>query len=469
MPVMLIPWTILAMSSSPAPEPARMWVFFRDRDISDQSSAIAAFESRADPRQIARRTLRRSAPGLFDARDLPVSAAYANSITDCGARIRVRSRWLNAVSVEASSETLAEISALPFVDRIEPVRGGRPREATPIVPSGRPIASADATLHGYAFTQLNQIGIVALHDLEAVHGEGVIIGILDTGFQLSHDVFNHPDHPIDVIASWDFINDDGNVGIEAGDPEDQHVHGTCVLSTIAGYAPGEFMGGAWGASFVLAKTEDISQEVPLEEDLYVAGLEFIEAHGADVATSSLGYIDWYTQGDLDGFTAVTTIAVNVATQNGLVCVTAAGNGGNDQDQSTLIAPSDAFDVIACGAVNEFGETEGFSSRGPTADGRAKPEILAMGRSVVCADPWAMDGYVTASGTSLSTPLIASGVALALQMYPNWTVERVRTRLFTSAGDYLATGTFDPAFIRGYGIASFWRATHPMRWTRKPSP
>lgn len=109
----------------------------------------------------------------------------------------------------------------------------------------------------------------------------------------------------------------------------QHWHGTAILGTIGAYKPDTLIGGAYDAAFYLAKTEDITREEPIEEDFYVAGLQWIEANGADLATSSLGYIDWYTQDDLDGETATTTIAVNIATANGLACCTAAGNGGHD--------------------------------------------------------------------------------------------------------------------------------------------
>ena len=442
----------------------RVWVFFDDHGLGNDARRADALQDAEDAlgeRAAQRRRARRTAPGLVDTRDLPLCETYVQRIEDLGATVHVRSRWLNAISVRATLDQARVISTLEFVDRVEPVRRGTRLEAVPVRDARPILAPDDAGFHGLTFDQLDQIGIASLHDLDGLHGQGMVIGVLDTGFELTHDVFNNPDHPIDVLDAWDFVDDDPIVGIEAGDDPDQHAHGTCVLSTIAGYLPGTFVGGAWGASFVLAKTEDITQEVPMEEDQYVAGLEFIEAHGADVATSSLGYIAWYTFDDLDGLTAVTTIAVNIATSNGLVCVTAAGNGGSDGDLPSLIAPADAFEVITCGAVNSLGQTADFSSRGPTADGRVKPEILARGESTACIDPYSTDGYVGASGTSLSTPLIASGAALMLQRHPVWSVGRVRKQLFSTAGDFVMTGTFDPAYIRGYGVANFDAAIRPQ--------
>jgi subtilisin family serine protease len=204
---------------------------------------------------------------------------------------------------------------------------------------------------------------------------------------------------------------------------------------------------------ILCKTEDTTSETPIEEDYYVAGLEFIEANGGDMATSSVGYIDWYSQDDLDGQTAVTTIGVNVATANGVHCCTAAGNSGHDGDPSTshLIAPADAFEVIACGAVSIEGTITGFSSDGPTADGRVKPELLACGADTFTVWPYDSTGYAQASGTSLSTPLVASAVACLIGARPSWTPHQMRERLFRTASDFAQFGTPDPDFVRGYGI------------------
>ena len=201
---------------------------------------------------------------------------------------------------------------------------------------------------------------------------------------------------------------------------------------------------------MLCKTEDVASETQVEEDNYVAGLEFAESHGASVCTSSLGYIDWYTQADLDGATAVTTIAVNIATANGVVCVTAAGNEGHDGNPatSTIIAPADALEVISCGAVDEFGNIAGFSSDGPTADGRVKPEVLARGVNTRTVSSRSDTNLGEVSGTSLSTPLVAGAVACLLGEHPCWTVGQFRTALFGTAS---RGGVPDPLFVEGYGI------------------
>jgi len=158
---------------------------------------------------------------------------------------------------------------------------------------------------------------------------------------------------------------------------------------------------------------------------------------------------------LDGLTAITTRAVNIATANGLVCLTAAGNSGHDADPATLriIAPADALEVIACGATDANGATAGFSSDGPSADGRVKPEVLARGVAVASVHSTNATGYQAVSGTSLSTPLVAGAAALLMQARPELGVAALRTALFTTAEDFVLNATTDPAFVRGYGVIS----------------
>jgi subtilisin family serine protease len=435
-----------------APEPLKTWVYFADKGCvtaGDVDIAIADVAAAYNERAVERRRLRRTAPGLFDARDLPVAGEYVEAVRALGAEPVVVSRWLNALSVHISKAQRDAIATLPFVTRVEPVRRGRRIEPHEIEDAPRGSARAGG-VYGLSQDQLTQVNLIALHE-QGYTADGVVVGVLDTGFKRTHLAFNQPGHVLGVIAEWDFVAGDPDTGFDPDDPGNQHSHGTWILGVLGAYLPGELVGGAYDASFILAKTEDTAGEYPAEEDLYVAGLEFIEANGGDMATSSLGYIDWYDWFDLDGQTAVTTVAVNIATANGLVCCTASGNGGRDSDLPTLLAPSDAFEVISCGAVHSDGNLADFSAGGPTADGRLKPEVLALGVGASTVDNSTDDGYDAVNGTSLSTPIVASAVACLLQARPTWTVAQIRQNLFETASDFVANGFPDPEFARGYGI------------------
>jgi len=453
--IVCLAWVGFAHAAPPE-QAAPVWVFFRELRQPPSDACDTPLSELA----VRRRLLRRTAPGLFDVHDVPLPQPCTDAVTGTGATLRTTSRWLNAISAMATPEQVQTLRALPDVLRVEPVRRGRSNaQAESDSEHTLDHAGMAADFYGYAATQIDQIDIRRLHDA-GYHGAGVVIGILDSGFHRVHQALFSAEHPLQVIAEWDFVNNDANTDIEPGDDSQQHKHGTWILGTMAAYMPSQLVGAAYEARFVLAKTENVPTETPIEEDFYVAGLEFVEGHGADVATSSLGYIDWYTQLQMDGHTAVTTRAVNIATANGLVCLTAAGNEGHDSDPATntIIAPADALQVISCGAVDGAGTIASFSSDGPSADGRVKPELLAMGVSTATVHSTNSTGFSSVSGTSLSTPMLAGAVACILQARPDFTVESLRAALFATASRSDASGLHpDPLFVQGYGIARAYEA------------
>jgi len=403
----------------------RAWIFFNDK-TEGESTSENVFQKALD--NLDNRTrMRRSKVrhfSLVDNRDIPVSPDYIDEIKYTGVTIRTVSKWLNAVSVSGTIEQLRSISDFPFVKKIDPVYGGKRKS-----PSQRSLLKSSTepgrSDYGPSYDQLDQINVIAAHEA-GYTGAGVRVLMLDTGYYTDHEAI----HEEQVIAEWDFINNDGETQNEEGDPDSQHNHGTYTLSALGGRFDGELYGPAYGAEFLLAKTEDVSQEVPIEEDQYVAGLEWGESLGADIASSSLGYIDWYEFEDLDGMTAVTTIAVNTAIENGMVVVTAVGNSGT----GGIVVPADSENVIACGAVDSNGNIASFSSQGPTADGRIKPEVCALGVSTYCAGVNSTSAYRYENGSSLATPLVAGAAACVLQAHPDWTPQQVREALMMTASD-----------------------------------
>jgi subtilisin family serine protease len=339
----------------------RVWIFFTDKNVRsdvDRGARLTQRVAELPARTKHRRELRRTSPGVTDDRDLAVVRSYVDAVRASGAKVRHESRWLNGVSAEATPAQIAQLSGLAFVRAIQPVAHAARRMPMPELPAEEPGLRGGQSWYNNSYNQLLQIDIPAAHDA-GYTGAGVIVGILDSGFNRTHSAFNQTTngaHPVQIVAEHDFVMNDGNTAQSPGDPAGQSNHGTNVLGVLGAYWPNNLVGAAYDASFLLAKTEDISQEVPAEEDNYAAGIEWLEANGADMTTSSLGYIDWYTQADLDGQTAVTTIAVNTAIDNGLVCCNAAGNGGHDTNETTsqLIAPADAYKVLTCGAVDSSG-------------------------------------------------------------------------------------------------------------------
>lgn len=235
-------------------------------------------------------------------------------------------------------------------------------------------------------------------------GQGIRIGFLDSGY---NNVFDH--HAFDdleIVETWNVVDQTDFV--------ETHNHGGKVLAVACAHDPGQMIGAAPDAEVLLVRTEDAADEYPAEEDYWVAGLEWAEAHGADLISTSLGYYDWYEFDDFDGNTAVTTIAADLAAARGLLVVTSAGNRG----LTGVGAPADGDSVLTVGAVNSVGEVAPFSSRGPTADGRIKPDVMTMGFMVTTMNDTTVDQYFQRSGTSYSCPIAAGAAAILLQANPD---------------------------------------------------
>ena len=406
----------------------KMWVYFTDKDNSSQDKITL------DDKTIERR----KKIGITNTwYDRPVTENYITALEQSGAIIHRKSRWLNAVSVTADEGALNAISALPIVKKIIPVAVYKKKK---LELTSSPLLSRKYTLefldYGFAQDQIEQINCHTAHEAN-YFGQGVRVLYIDTGYDLGHEAFDS----LQLVAQYDFINNDENTANENEQEiaDNQDSHGTLCLSVLAGFKPGSLIGPAFKSEFLLAKTEIVTDEIQQEEDNFVAGLEWGEANGADVACSSLGYLDWYSYCDMDGNTGVTTNAMDIAVSLGVVCVTSAGNWATPEPPPNpcdtlyyyISAPADADSVIAVGAVNSNGDIANFSSHGPTYDGRIKPEVCARGVSTWCVNSNS-DSYQTASGTSLSAPLVGGAAAVVLSAHPDWTPMQVRDAFMMTA-------------------------------------
>ncbi|MXY97453.1 MAG: S8 family serine peptidase [Gemmatimonadetes bacterium] len=433
------------LAARPPGEMLKVWVYLADKGLdtgAGYTAALAAAEDRLTPR--ARRRLSTRSDQLAGWEDIPVHAPYLERIEASGGRILQVSRWLNAASVSIPAGDIDGLAGQPFVLSIDAVARLRLPRPVPAQRSDRP--ETDARLravqsnrldYGPSFIQLNQMHVPELHDL-GLTGNGVLVALFDTGFSLDHVAFDSLRTRVE--ARRNFLRDETGFT----DLEDTG-HGTAVLGTIGGYAPGELVGPAFGARYLLASTEVVAFERVVEEDFWVAAMEWADSLGADVISSSLGYLDWYTYADMDGETAVITRAAATAVRRGIVVVNSMGNEG-DTPYQKMGAPADAEGVISVGAVDAVGSRAAFSSIGPTFDGRIKPDVMAMGEDTYTVHPFIIDDYSRLNGTSFSAPLVAGVAALLLEAYPHWTPGKVQSVLRRTAGQAAAPDT-----LNGYGI------------------
>ncbi len=427
------------ISSISANDQILVWIYFTDKgnntDIYFRNPNLVVSE-----KAIKRREKVLDNSNLLIIKDLPVNQTYIKQVESKGLNLNQKSKWLNAVSGTISKARINEISSLPFVSKVDVVYKLK-KEMQPVFDKNtegqklgkiqQPQGIYDFN-YGDSYSEMEQIKIPEVHNL-GFTGQGVTICVMDAGFsRLSHVAFD----AMNIIAAWDFVNHDPNVGNQSDSGDGSH--GTMTLSTIGGYAPGNLIGPAFNATYILAKTENTDSETPIEEDNWIAAMEWADSIGVDVTSTSLGYLTFdppwpsYTWEDMDGNTTIITNGADYATHLGIVVVNSAGNDGYNASHNTLGAPADGDSVITAGALDYSGSRAYFSSVGPTVDGRIKPDIMALGDGNVVASPYDDYSYTSASGTSFSCPLSAGVAALILSANPNLTPMQVRDAMRNTA-------------------------------------
>jgi len=434
----------------------RAWIYLAN------APAYNEFFTRLEyPEKTRRRLAKTGALAKKTASDLVPGEELRALIGSNVISLRYYSRILRAFSAEIDQSNFEILTSLPIVAKIEMVESyiTQPPDLNEEA-AGTMTKSARASGAAAYENQLKQLNILKAQDALGLTGAGVRIGFIDTGFFKDHEVFKEIIRDGRLIAEYDFINDDDNVSDEgAADTtrnERQSEHGTAVWSLVGGYNPPVYLGAAYGAEFLLAKTERLDTEIHREEDDFVAAIEWCDYWGADIVSVSLGYRDFadgskYPFEYLDGQTAITTKAVNWAFERGILCVCCAGNDANNSEDGGLLTPGDAFGALTVGAVDAQGEIASFSSHGPTYDGRIKPDLCAMGVAAYYASN-SQGAYRTGSGTSLATPLITGAAALLLESQP----ELTPTEIITELKRY-ADRTKNPHNKYGWGIPDVYQS------------
>ena len=266
-------------------------------------------------------------------------------------------------------------------------------------------------------------------------GSGVNVAVIDNGID-----FNHPDFPPEAIrASWNIPNNNATLA------QDTWGHGTHVAGIIAGRGVNNtlYRGVAWEADLIVVR-------IIFDEDLEDAVRWIIDnkdQYNIRIISSSASPSNVPPGGD--GRDSPYAIALDDAVDAGIVVIQAAGNHG--PDPQTIDSPGNAFNVITVGAINDQNTQDisddilaGFSSRGPTGDGRTKPDVVAPGvRIISCRaagtdirvqgwDTYIDDNYVECTGTSMAAPHVAGVAALILQAHPTWTPQMVKNAIKESA-------------------------------------
>ena len=401
----------------------KYWVFFTDK-AETSFNPYKYFDKKA----IARRV--KLGISLFDSTDFPVNQNYVTEIKQNVEELTSQTRWFNGVAVWAYHEQIQKIEKFSFV-----------RSVQPIIFSTYPASvNYDTTLSDYNDKLLEKQLLRMQGDKfveNGYDGTGMRIAIFDAGFSGADEspVFDHIRANNRIIKTYDFTKKKEYVYHGSK-------HGTMVWSCIAGKIGDKQIGLATGAEFLLAKTE-IASEPFSEEENWLAAVEWADKNGADIVNSSLGYTHHrYFPHQMDGHTSFVVKAANLAAHKGLLVLNAMGNDG-DKDWKFLGTPADADSILSIGGTDPDTDYHtSFSSYGPTAEKKMKPNVVAYGHAIVATK----NGLTKSQGTSFSTPLVTGFAACAWQTNPDLTNMQMKKEIENS-GDLFPY--YD--YAHGFGV------------------
>ena len=409
----------------------------------------------------------------IDSLDYAVSPLYLDSIRSMGAKVLHTSRWMNGATIEASYQFMDAIKQCSFVDTLYLTRLTNESFGIPSVSLRKMEAVSEETIDKPGSDQqINQLNLLPLHQL-GFKGKGIRIGVADGGFYNANTLASLPHEQ--CLGYTDLTDDKDDIFGSTGN------HGSLCLSAIVahkevsdGTSVGTFTysGTATDAAYYLFKTEEHSTESPKEIDNWVAAIEMADSLGLHIVSTSLGYTTFddeqfnFAYSDMDGLTSRGALASRIAARKGMLLVTAMGNEGN-KNWHYLSTPADADSILSVGAVNKDRAIANFSSFGPAADGRVKPEVCAMGEGTSLINPF-NDAVMSGNGTSFACPLIAGMAASLWSALPTATNMEIRDLIIRSCDRY-----HQPHEHYGYGIPDAWKAytsaTTDLPSTTRPTP
>lgn len=385
----------------------------------------------------------------IDSLDYEVSPKYLDSIRAMGAKVLHTSRWLNGATVQVPFTNITAFHQCSFIQAIQLTREAkvlpnissvslRKNTIEDSIPSDPPPLVTEAQHFLYNLPPLHQAGF---------EGQGIRIGVADGGF------YNADSLPALPQEHWlgyaDFTDEKNDIFGTKGK------HGAMCLTAIMAKSD-SYQGAATKADYFLFRTEEPDTESPKEIDNWVAAIEMADSLGLHIVSTSLGYTTFDTEvfnfsyADMNGRNSRGAQAAIIAARKGLLLIVAAGNDG-DKTWHYISTPADADSILTVGAVDIFGEIAGFSSFGPSADGRVKPEVCAVGFQTVLVDP-SNGNLIYSNGTSFACPLVAGMAACLWSALPNATNMEIRDRIIRSANRYT-----QPHEQYGYGIPNAWLA------------
>lgn len=385
--------------------------------------------------------------------DVPVEQSYVNQIVDLGIQPVLVSKWFNGIFAELSENQITQVENLSFVQEVETFvkNPGAPKVNVQL--EDKFTVEEEDFNYGTTEEQITQLNLDYLHNL-GFTGDGITIAVLDAGFPGvdTAEGFAYLRNNGKIQGGYNFVDDDSFFYTRGN-------HGTMVLSTMGGYVENQYVGTAIDADYYLFITEKSEEEIPQEEVWWIAAAERADSIGVDVLNTSLGYNEFddarynYTYEHMDGQTAFITRGAQIAAEKGMMVVNSAGNSGGSE-WYYITAPADGVDVFTIGSVNSEGNSSGFSSYGPTSDGRIKPDVSARGSAAYIIRP---SGNIdTASGTSFSSPIMAGAMACFIQAFPEVHPIVVRQKVRASADHFT-----NPTDQIGFGIPDFEQAYNLM--------